>query len=53
MFAGNICILSLQALKILPVTKVRIIHKGTIEKVANIKLMKIAHVQSYHDDISK
>lgn len=46
-------ILSVQALKILLVKQIPVNHKGTIEEVTNIKLMKIAHVQSYQDDISK
>lgn len=52
-FADNICVLSVQTLKMLPVKKIPVNHKGTIEEMTNIKLMKIAHVQSYQDDISK
>lgn len=41
----------MQALKKLPVRKIPLNHKGTIEEVTNINLMKIASVQS--SDISK
>lgn len=41
----------MQALKKLPVSKISLNHKGTIEEVTNINLMKTAHVQS--SDISK
>lgn len=41
----------MQALKKLPVRKIPLNHKGTVEEVTNINLMKITHVQS--SDISK
>jgi len=44
-FAGNMCILAVQALKKNPVKKIPVSHKGTIGEVTNIKLMKIARVE--------